>query len=103
MAVTDITKTISDASPAEREEMMRALLGDEYESLMVLKAKSQTKEQKRAVKVRAKQLVGLVKDVKGETEFAEPYNTARSEMTTVMDRAIIRAQTLIEQEDKKAA
>ena len=37
---------VSSLSPAEREEVMRELLGaDEYQNLMVLKAKSQTKEQ----------------------------------------------------------
>lgn len=100
---TDITKTITDASPAEREEMMKALLGDQYDALMVLKAKSQTKEQRKAVKSRANQLLGRVKDVEGEKEFVEPYNTARSEMTTIVDKALVRAGSLIEQEEAKKA
>lgn len=104
MAATDIAKTVANASPAEREEFMRELLGaDEYQSLMVLKAKSQSKEQKKAIKVRARGLVGLVKDVTGDAEFSEPYNTARAEMNTVFDKAIIRAQTLIETEEAAAA
>lgn len=94
---------VSALSPAEREEVMRDLLGaDEYQNLMVLKAKSQTKEQKKVIKLRARQLVGVVKDVAGDEEFSGPYNTAKAEMTTVFDRALIRAQTLIEQEDAAA-
>ena len=95
---------VSTLSPAEREEVMRDLLGpDEYQNLMVLKAKSQTKEQKKVIKQRARTLVGLNKDVTGDAEFSEPYNTAKAEMTTIFDRALIRAQTLIEQEEKAAA
>ncbi len=95
---------VSSLSPAEREEVMRELLGaDEYQNLMVLKAKSQTKEQKKVIKTRARQLVGAVKDVAGDAEFSEPYNTAKAEMNTVFDRALIRSQTLIEQEEKAAA
>lgn len=98
MTTVDVTKL----SASEREDLLKNVLGDDFENFMKLKAKSQSKEQRKAIKARARQLCGLVKDVEGDSEFAEAYTAAKAEVDSVMDKAVARAQTLIDQEAAKA-
>lgn len=108
MPATATKVDVATLSPAEREATLRELLGEnEYDSLMKLKAKSQTKEQKKAVKGRAKLICGLVKDAavsdEDKAEFSDPYNAAKAEMGVIMDKALARATSLIEQEERTKA
>ncbi len=87
---------VSQLSSDERKALMKELLGEDFEVIEELQEKKQARETRKAIRAKAKVLVGEDGDEsEHDSELKAEYTAAKKALDAVMEKAHKKAESIV--------